>query len=213
MQTRVRHLLWLGIAAIASACAALPATAPGDAHIVYLHGKVVQEQGIDASSPEYGRYAFREIVAALGADGARVHAPVRAPGATVKDSAEDVAALVRELIASGVAAQRITVVAVSHGAVIAMRASTALADARLSFVLMGACNDWTFNELRPQLHGRILSIYERGDTWGESCRPLVDDAPGVRAFEEIELRTGLAHGYIYRPLPEWVVPTLAWTRN
>ena len=74
-------------------------------------------------------------------------------------------------------------------------------------MLLGACNDWVFETMRPQLHGRILSIYEHGDPWGGSCRPLAGQ-PGVRPFEEVELRTGLAHGFLYRPLPDWVVPAL-----
>jgi hypothetical protein len=27
---------------------------------------------------------------------------------------------------------------------------------------------------------------------------------------EIVLRTGLGHGFIYRPLPEWVNPAVEW---
>ncbi|MEG3193874.1 hypothetical protein SNE32_16765, partial [Lysobacter sp. D1-1-M9] len=52
-------------------------TADGLAHIVYLHGKIVQQQGRNAVSPEYGPYEFDEIVEALGEGGARVHAPIR----------------------------------------------------------------------------------------------------------------------------------------
>jgi hypothetical protein len=33
---------------------------------------------------------------------------------------------------------------------------------------------------------------------------------GLPAVREIVLRTGLGHGFLYRPLPEWMTPALAW---
>lgn len=219
---RMASKLLVAAGLAASACACVPPAQTRQAplsgeriaasgHIVYLHGKIVQEEGINAVSSEFGPYQFNEIVAALGKSGAVVHAPVRAKGANFRRSGSDVAALVRELISSGVRASEITVVGASHGAVIAMVASAELSNPELRFVLMGACDSWVNDELKPDLHGRILSIYEQGDAFGGSCDRVISGKSGVVSYREIRLATGLGHGFLFRPLPEWVEPALDWS--
>lgn len=187
-----------------------PTQASDAQHVVYLHGKIVQEHGKNAVSPEFGPYLFDEIVTALARDGARVHAPVRTGTANTEESAKQVETLVRELLASGVPASRLTIVGASMGAVIAIRVSASMKNPSLRFVLLGACNDWVRDELKPDLHGHVLSIYEEGDPYGASCASVADGKPGIAAFEEVRLTTGLSHGFLYRPLPVWVDPTLRW---
>jgi len=180
-------------------------------HVVYLHGKIVQQQGRNAVSPEYGPYEFDEIVEALGEGGARVHAPIRKGESDTTVAAEEVTALVRGLLGAGVPAEDITIVGASLGSVIAMRASAAMGNPSLRFVLLGACNDWVKEELDPDLHGHVLSIYEESDVYGQSCEPVVAGKRGISSFDEVRLATGLGHGFLYRPLPEWVVPALRWS--
>lgn len=180
-------------------------------HIVYLHGKIVQEQGTRAISPKYGPYLFDAIVEELGRNGARVHAPVRTGKANTEESARDVVLLVRELMASGVPADSITVVGASLGAIIAIRTSVAIENPSLRYVLLGACNAFVRDELKPDLHGHVLSIYEESDPYGGTCRPVAEGKPGVTSFDEVRLTTGLSHGFLYRPLPGWVEPTLRWS--
>ena len=43
------------------------------------------------------------------------------------------------------------------------------------------------------LHGNVLSIYERSDLAG-SCRRVRDDATGLGHYKEVEINTGLKHG-------------------
>ncbi|TYT27011.1 hypothetical protein FZO89_12495 [Luteimonas viscosa] len=185
----------------------------GSRHVLYLHGRIVEQQGKDAVSPEYGRYMFDEIVSALGRTGAVVHAPVRSADSTTDRAAGDVAGLVDGLLAAGVAESDITIVGASIGSIIAMKASDRMQRGSLRFVLLGACNDWVRDELKPELHGHVLSIYEEGDPYGGSCRSVVASQPTVGEFEERALSTGLSHGFLYRPLPEWVTPTLAWSQS
>lgn len=180
-------------------------------HVVYLHGKIVQQQGRNAVSPEYGPYEFDEIVEALGEGGARVHAPIRTGESDTTVAAEEVAALVRGLLGAGVPAEDITIVGASLGSVIAMRASAAMENPSLRFVLLGACNDWVKEELDPDLHGHVLSIYEESDVYGQSCESVVAGKPAISSFDEVRLATGLGHGFLYRPLPEWVGPALRWS--
>jgi hypothetical protein len=65
----------------------------------------------------------------------------------------------------------------------------------------------------PRLSGEVLSIYEASDDIGGTCVPIVRASPAVTSFKEIRLNTGLGHGIVYRPLPLWVGPTLAWARR
>lgn len=212
----LRRLLLLASAACVGMTGCGYARAPDEAaadasatHIVYLHGRIVQEEGTQAVSPEYGAYAFDAIVDALAARGATVHAPVRRKGSELQASVDAVVALVRGLRAEGVAAQRITVVGASQGAVIAMLASGTLRDRELGFVLLGACSDEVADALPAPLYGRVFSVYEEGDPYGASCTTIAR-SDGVSAFAEKRLTTGLSHGFLYRPLPAWVEPSLDW---
>ncbi len=38
------------------------------------------------------------------------------------------------------------------------------------------------------------------------------DRPRV-VLREVAVDTGLAHGFLYQPLPEWVNPVLEWARE
>jgi hypothetical protein len=60
--------------------------------------------------------------------------------------------------------------------------------------------------------GRILAIRERSDETSEPCPPWSDDArsPNRLVVRELVLATGLRHGFLYRPLPEWVEPVVEW---
>jgi len=35
----------------------------------------------------------------------------------------------------------------------------------------------------------------------------------MKAFQEIRLQTNLDHGFLYRPLKEWIVPTIQWAKD
>jgi len=45
------------------------------------------------------------------------------------------------------------------------------------------------------------------------CASRGHDATGLWDHEEIALHTGLAHGFIYRPLREWVEPATRWAES
>ncbi|MCF7223491.1 hypothetical protein [Marilutibacter chinensis] len=180
-------------------------------HLIYLHGRIVQESGRHAVSPEFGRYRFDDIVEALGRRGAVVHAEVRAPGTELQAAADAAVAEVRKLKASGVASRNIGVVGASQGAIIALLAADRLADPQLRVVAMGACNDWVRDSLAPRPVGRVLDIHERSDTIAGGCAEVFAASPGVTASRSLELDTGLSHGFLYAPLPEWVEPALDWT--
>ena len=182
-------------------------------YIYYLHGKIVEDAGPRGVSPRFGAYDYPGIIAALRRGGLTVISEVRPPGSDPSAYADTVVADIRRQIARGVPPTHITVAGASKGAVIASLVSTRLVDRPVRYVLMANCNDWLIRTHQPRLSGAVLSIYEASDDVGGSCRPLVRRSPAVTQFREIRLDTGLGHGIVYRPLPAWVRPTIAWAKR
>jgi len=182
-------------------------------YIYYLHGKIVEDLGPRGVSSRFGPYDYPGIVAALSAGGVEVISEVRPRDTDPSAYADTVVADIRRKIAAGVAPSRITVAGASKGSLIAALVSTRLRVGGVHYVLMAGCNDWLIQTFHPRLSGAILSIYEASDDIGGSCKPLVRQSPAVRRFKEIRLSTGLGHGIVYRPLPAWVRPTIAWAKS
>ena len=204
---RAGFCLAAGIAIAGCASPPQPATVPA-AHIIYLHGAIVENEGPRARSPEFGDYDFAGIVAALQPPGAMVTAELRPKGTDPAAYADRLAAKLRRQLAES--PSRITLIGASKGGIIAALVSDRLQDPRVRYVIMGSCNDWLIRTHKPRLSGRVLSIYEETDKIGHSCKPLADQSPTVATFEEVRLTNGLGHGFLYRPLPEWVGPALDW---
>ena len=181
--------------------------------VYYLHGKIVEDLGPRGISPRYGAYDYPGIIDAFRSAGVEVVSEVRPKGTDVSTYADGVAAKIRKQVASGVNPSRITVVGASKGSVIASLVSTRLQLPGVRYVLLANCNQWLAREMKPRLTGEILSIYEASDEIGGTCKPIVDQSPAVRKFEEIRLETGLGHGMLYRPLREWIEPAVAWAKR
>ena len=187
-------------------------TSSSQKYLFYLHGKIVEDQGAKAVSERYGAYQYDKIIEGLQAEGFNVVSEVRPKDTDVEKYAEKVASQIRQLLKEGVAPENITVVGASKGAFITMLASTYLKNKDLNFVIIAGCGaDREFLKL-INLHGNILSIYEKSDSPG-SCQAFFDDATGLNKRKEIMLETGLAHGFIYKPMREWLVHTLDWAHN
>jgi hypothetical protein len=204
--TRTSLMLAAALTGCSVAAHAQPAT-PRSV-VIYLHGRIIEEQGPDAVSPEFGRYAYHAISDSLRTTGATVLAEVRPKGTDPEQYAGKVAAQVDSLIKAGVAPERITVVGFSKGGGIAMLASARLARTDVRFVFLAICGGDGGATLR--VAGRILSVFERSDPIGQSCRPLLDRAVPGSVHDEHPIETGLKHGAFYRPIPEWLGPVRAW---
>jgi len=182
-------------------------------HIFYVHGAIVREQGPEAISKEFGAYRFHDIVKALEETGATVHAALRPKDSSFQQGVQALTDEISALLASGVRPNDITIIGASEGGIMSLVAATNLANDQLSFVIMGACSPWAETNLKLNLHGRILSIYEKGDAFGGTCSAIARKSTRVSAYREIPLHTGLRHGFLYRPLPEWINPTLRWAQQ
>jgi len=179
--------------------------------LIYLHGRIVEE-GIRPKSDRYGYYEYQSILDTFKKAGFHVISERRHRGTDIEQYAHKVADEVEGLRQSGVAPARITLVGASQGAWIAMLVSTLVKSPDVNYVIMAGCGaDPAFGKL-VNLHGNVLSIYESSDAAG-TCESYFHDATGLRDHEEVALHTGLAHGFIYRPLREWVEPATRWAES
>lgn len=183
-------------------------------YIFYLHGKIVEDQGPNAVDTirGFGAYKYEDILDVFKKEKFTVISEVRAPNTDIRLYAEKVSRQVDSLMRRGVKPDHITVVGASKGAIIAMLVSSIVKDKDLNFVFLAGCNASAgaqFPEL--QFCGNILSVYEESDEIANSCRGIRSLSQEVIShYKEIMLHTGLRHGFLYRPLKEWVKPALAW---
>lgn len=181
-------------------------------YLFYLPGYIVHSQNTRPISPEYGAYEYAQILITFQDNDFVVISEARKQSREIEPDAHKVADQITKLLKAGVPAKHITVVGASQGSWIAMLASTYLKDRGVNFVLIAACSaDKGFLKM-VNLHGNILSIYERSDL-AQSCSDYRADATGVKDWKEVAVNTGLKHGFIYRPMKEWVEPTIAWARR
>ena len=181
-------------------------------YIIYLHARIVEEEGRHPTSPDFGTYEYDAILDSLRRAGFVVLSDQRPPRTDSDSFATHVAQQVDSLLRLGVSPQAITVIGFSKGGWIAILASSRLQNTALSFVFMAACGPWAFE---PDLHvaGRLLSIYETSDSLGVSCAPMfAHRSPGSRV-REIALSLGLGHGTFFQPRSEWLAPAMAWAEG
>ncbi len=179
-------------------------------HVFYLHGMIVQVQGINAVSDTFGPYRYTDIVDSLKASGYDVHSEVRPPETQFEAYARKVSGQIDELIGQGVKAGDITVIGASAGAQMAMAVSDQNTNP-INYILLAANSDRLEKSFSWKLHGRILGIYERSDQIaGKNYDYWKNRSPDARPFEQLEINTGLDHGFLYQPLPDWLGPAREW---
>ncbi len=207
----------LAVALLLVPIAAVAADTEGSRHLIYLHGRIVQDQqSMRPLHPQFGYYELEKIQDAFRDRGFVVSAEIRPPSASVSDAANAVVEQVGRLIESGVPAERITVVGASMGAAIALLASARLQNPDLRFCVLGACLSESIRGLVVEEgqgpSGHVLSIREASDDTSEPCPPWTGDIEPRSPLEvrEIVLHTGLSHGFLYRPLHEWLGPVAEW---
>jgi acetyl esterase/lipase len=183
---------------------------PGARYVIYLHGRIVEEQGPRPTDERFGIYEYQQILDSLAASGAEVISEQRPLRTDFRAFGSHVAEQVRRLFAAGVPPERIAVVGFSKGGAIAMIASALLQDARVTYVFLAPCGDWVQGRGDVDVRGRILSIYESSDELGTSCAPLFAQAGEPGEHHEIRIDTGAGHGAFFRPRPEWLDPLLQW---
>lgn len=179
-------------------------------YLFYLHGRIIEEKGVRPTHPRFGVYEYRAILETFADLGFVVISEVRPSAADVATWAERVGGQVRRLVSGGVPPEHITVVGFSKGGVIAIFASSALADDRLNFVFMGACGPWVEGQADLVPRGRLLALRESSDSLVGSCSELFARRGVGGESREVVTDLGGGHGAFYRPQPEWVQEVVAW---
>jgi hypothetical protein len=183
---------------------------PAARFLIYLHGRIIEERGIHPTDPRFGPYEYVAIVRALEKKGFVVISEARPKGTDPEQYARIVQGQAASLLADGVPPQNITVVGASKGAVIAMLASTLLRNRDMNFVLMSNCNDWVREHYEIDLYGNVLSLYDVKDAFGGTCGPIFSQSKGLNRRREVELKLGIGHALLYRPMKEWIDPVDEW---
>jgi len=185
---------------------------PSQRYMFYLHGKIIEDQGLPAISPEYGEYEYEAILETLHKHGFVVISEQRSKDTDSFVYAKRVRKQVQALIDVGVPAGNITVVGASKGAAITVLVSHLLENDEVSFVLLGACHPDTVDEFmkdQVRLVGNVLSIYDSVDKWAGSCQEFFSFSKLAKS-DEIILEIGTGHGILYQPLDEWILPAVEW---
>ena len=189
----------------------VPVEVDASAHyLIYLHGRIIEDQGVRPTHPVFGVYEYREILEDFAGRGFDVISEARPAGTDVGAYAAHVVKQVEILLAAGVPPEHITVVGFSKGGGIAILTSSLLADDRVNFVFMGACGPGYAS--RPEIvpRGRLLGLREATDDLAGPCDQLFARAPPADERAEVVLELGGGHGAFYRPHPEWVEPVVRW---
>ncbi len=187
-------------------------------YIFYLHGRIIEEQGIRPVSEKYGTYEYEEILKSLAETGFDVISEPRPKNTDSFEYAKKVVTQIDSLLKFGVPTKNITVIGASKGAGIAVLVSHLLKNDELKFVIMAICNEemaeyWKENGIK--LWGKVLYIFDTNDEIAGSCKSYLDilKSDGLKEYKEIEVKLGLGHGILYSPLKEWVLPALEWARQ
>lgn len=186
-------------------------------YLFYLHGKIIEDQGVQAVSEKYGPYHYDKILHTLGQNDVVISEP-RSRDTDGLAYARKVAAQVDTLLNAGIKPENITVIGASKGAAIAVLVSHLLKKPELKFVLMAICNTdmadfWKENNIK--LWGRVLYLYDEKDEIAGSCKNFLDElkSDGLKEYRECALHLGLGHGILYAPLEEWIIPALNWAHQ
>ena len=192
----------------------VPSTTDAKAnYLFYLHGRLIENQGIRPTDPRYGVYEYEEILNTLAARGFTVVSEARAKDTDVNQYATKVVRQIKTLIKAGVPPQHITVLGASKGSLITMRVSTLLQNKNVNFVIMSNCNDWVDKNFQIDLYGNVLSIYDVNDEFGGTCQKFFNKAHGLNRHNEVVLKIGTGHAVLYKPMKEWVDLVVEWAKQ
>jgi hypothetical protein len=182
-------------------------------YVIYLHGKIIEDQGRRPTHATWGTYEYQQILDQLAGSGVVVVSEQRPPMTDMDQFASHVVDQVRTLLRAGVQPERISVVGFSKGGGIAIRTSVLLHNPRINFVFLAACGDGDFSGFDVRVWGRILSVFEASDEGGRSCQSLFAKSVATGERSEVRINLGEEHGAFFRPHAEWLAPVLTWIRQ
>ena len=176
-------------------------------YIFYLHGSVEEQEGITDK--------YTSAIAAIARRGVKVVSEVRLETEPTI-YADKIRNQVVDLMGKGVSPGDITISGYSKGAVIALAASAAIGNADVNYVLLAGCSEFLNRKYGvdpTRAVGRILSIYDLGDSRFASCKNTFTEEQQV-TFREIALDSGKGHRLFRIPkekfIEQWRDPLWQW---
>ena len=134
----------------------------------YLHGKIIEDQGIPAVTPEFGTYEYEAIWNKLSNHGFTIISEQIPKNSDETKYATRVAGQITELLNADVPAKNIIVVGASKGAGITIAISNILANQKLNYVLLGTCD---FETIQFHRINRATLIHESDERIVLTHRP------------------------------------------
>ncbi|MDT0651011.1 alpha/beta hydrolase [Autumnicola edwardsiae] len=186
-----------------------------DRYIFFLRNRFLETHQLHESHAEYGRTEYKEIVAEFANNGFTVISEKRNENVNARDYAVGIVNQIDSLIRMGTKPNNITIVGTSKGGYIAQYISTLKGHPELNFVFIASFRDNDIENI-PEINycGNILTIYEKSDPFGVSAiRRKNNSSCEIKHFKEIELNTGMGHGFLFKPLKEWIEPTIKWANG
>ena len=188
---------------------------PEAKYLFYLHGGVVQAQGLPAVSTYYGKYEYKQIVQRLSEQGFHVISEVRPKDSQEKEYADKVSAQIDSLSKAGVPIENISIVGASLGAYITMELALQRNEPDLKYALLGLCSEYAvglYEGRKMEVKGRFFSIYEASDS-KSTCQKLFSPDNKESRFKELRLEMGNDHAFLFKPYKEWLLPLSSWIKT
>ncbi|CAL2086057.1 conserved hypothetical protein [Tenacibaculum sp. 190524A05c] len=184
-------------------------------YLFFLHNRFLETHELNDIHPEYGRTQYKEILAKFQNAGFNVISEKRKGNVNARAYAHLIINKIDSLIQSGIQAQNITVAGTSKGGYIAQYVSSLANNPNLNFVFVASFQESDIEHI-PEINycGNILNIYEKSDPFGVSAIKRKNSSTcHIQNFKEIQLNTGLKHGFLFQPLQEWIQPTIEWANG
>jgi len=186
-----------------------------DRFIFFLHNRFLETHELNEFHPEYGRTEYKEIISEFQKSGFKVISEKRNENVNAREYAIGIVNQIDSLLKKGIAPRKITIVGTSKGGYIAQYVSTLAENPDLNFVFIASFRNNDIETI-PDINycGKILTIYEKSDPFGVSAiERKRNSSCEIKEFKEIEINTGLGHGFLFKPLKEWIQPTIKWANG
>lgn len=186
-----------------------------DRFIFFLHNRFLETHEFNELHPEFGRTEYQKIIAKFEKSGFKVISKKRNGNVNAREYAIGIVHQIDSLIKQGTQPNKITVVGTSKGGYIAQYVSTLANNPKLNFVFVASFRNSDIQNI-PEINycGNILTIYEKTDPFGVSAIERKENSTcEIEHFKEIHLNTGMGHGFLFKPLKEWINPTINWANE
>jgi len=182
-------------------------------YVYYLHGRIIEIQGKNAISEEFGKYEFDDIVEALKDSNTIIIAEVRTENVEYFQYATKVSKEIDSLVDSGIKPEDITVIGASKGAIIASNISSINLNP-INYIFLAGNNTFQEENNDWKFHGQVLCFYDDSDSIaGKNYDYWKNKENFTTKFEQIKIDKKLGHGFLYKPYNEWIEPSKKWIQN